>query len=59
MNKKYEVTITEKLVKTVQIEAEDEEAAYELAGEMIADEEIVLDADDFFDRDIVVVKEIT
>lgn len=52
--KKYKAEITERLMKTIQIEAEDEDMAYELINEMIADEEIVLTADDFKDRDIVV-----
>lgn len=52
--KKYKAEITERLIKTIKIEAEDEDMAYELINEMIADEEIILTADDFNDRDIIV-----
>lgn len=54
--KKFKVEITEKLVKTVWVETKDkdEESVNELIEEMIADEKIVLTADDFESRDIVV-----
>lgn len=49
--KKYEVTIIETLQRTVFVEAESALEAEEIVKGKIAREEIVLDADDFIDRD--------
>lgn len=56
--KKYLVSIVETLEKQVEVEAEDQYQAYEIANEKVNNEEIVLDADDFTGRDIEVIKEV-
>lgn len=47
----YNVTITERLVKTLRIEAKSIEEAICKAEYMVNTCEVVLDADDFLDRD--------
>lgn len=47
----YNVTITERLVKTLIIEAESIEEAICKAEHMVNNSEVILDADDFLDRD--------
>lgn len=47
MNKEYEVTITETLQKTVNVEASSKDEAEQIAEDMWRDEEIVLTAEDF------------
>lgn len=47
MNKEYEVTITEILQKTVNVEASSKDEAEQIAEDMWRDEEIVLTAEDF------------
>ena len=49
MMKEFEVTITETLQKTVNIEAETKEEAAQLVKEMWNNGDIILDADDFAD----------
>lgn len=50
MNKKiYEVTITEKLLNTIEVIANSEEEAIEIIKDKYRDEEIVLSPDDFFE----------
>lgn len=56
--KKYLVSIVETLEKQVEVEAEDQYQAYEIAEEKVNKAEIVLDADDFTGRDIEVIKEV-
>ena len=56
--KKYLVSIVETLEKQVEIEAEDQYQACEIAEEKVNKAEIVLDADHFTGRDIEVIKEV-
>ena len=53
--KKYEVKVEEILSRIVKIEAESEKEAEEIARRMYADEEIVLDYNDFDDYDITTI----
>lgn len=55
---KFKVKIIEKLVRTVIVEADDKESAYEKAS-ILANEEINLDYEDFSTRDIDVQGEAT
>lgn len=48
----YKVTITEHLAKTLLIEADGIWEAYGKAEAMVNNSEVVLDADDFIDRDL-------
>lgn len=48
---KYKVTVTEHLARTLTIEADDLGEALEKAETMINNSEVILDADDFLDRD--------
>lgn len=49
---KYKFKIIESLSKTVEVEADDRDSAYEKVEDMINTEEVVLTADDFEDREI-------
>lgn len=49
---KYKFKVIETLSKIVEVEADDKDSAYEKVEEMIAEEEVVLTADDFEDREI-------
>ena len=49
---KYNFMITEYLRRSVRVEADSAEEAYEKVEELLASEDIVLTADDFSDRDI-------
>ena len=49
---KYKFKIIETLSKTVEVEADDRDSAYEKVEDMINTEEVVLTADDFEDREI-------
>lgn len=53
----FKVIITETLAKEITILAEDEDEAYLRAEEQVNNEDVVLDADDFKDRNIEVFKE--
>ncbi len=55
---KFKVKIIEELVRTVIVEADDKESAYEKAS-ILANEEINLDYEDFSTRDIDVQGEAT
>lgn len=55
---KFKVKIIEELARTVIVEADDKESAYEKAG-ILANEEINLDYEDFSTRDIDVQGEAT
>lgn len=55
--KKYDITITETLVRHVDIEADSREEALEKANEQYENSEIVLDADDYTSTLIEVFKE--
>lgn len=46
-NKIFEVRISEELARTVKVEAEDADEAYDKAYQMWKDCEIILDSDDF------------
>lgn len=48
----YKFKIIETLSKIVEVEAEDEDSAYDKVEEMINCEEVVLTADDFEGREI-------
>lgn len=52
---KYEVAITETLRKVVSVEAASAREAKKKVGRAYADEEIVLDAQDFYDYEIEVI----
>lgn len=49
---KYKFKVIETLSKVVEVEADDRDSAYEKVEEMIAEEEVVLTADDFEGREI-------
>lgn len=49
---KYKFKIIETLSEIVEVEADDRDSAYEKVEEMIAEEEVVLTADDFEGREI-------
>lgn len=53
----FTVIITETLRKKITILAEDEDEAFLRAEEQVNNEDVVLDADDFQDRNIEVFKE--
>lgn len=48
----YNFMITEYLRRSVKVEAQSEEEAYELVENLVNNEEIILSADDFCGRDI-------
>ncbi len=50
----YKVTITEHLVRSLMIEADNAEEALEKAEYMVNSSKVILDADDFLDRDFEV-----
>lgn len=50
--KKYDVEITEILQRIISIEAEDENEAHKKVSAMYKCGEIVLDSDDFIDKEI-------
>lgn len=50
--REYKFKIIETLSKIVEVEADDRDSAYEKVEEMIAEEEVVLTADDFEGREI-------
>ena len=54
---KYKVEITEYLQKTIEVDAKDEKEAYSKVKQMYDDEEIVLSADDFTDKEIKVLED--
>lgn len=56
--KKYEVRFIETLERIIEIEAESEEEAQDIADEMYNNEEIVLDSEDFQGREIKVLGEV-
>lgn len=49
---KYKIKIIETLSKVVEIEAENKDKAFDKVQEMIRNEEIVLTADDFEEREL-------
>lgn len=49
---KYKVEITEYLQKTIEVDAKDKNEAYYKVKQMYDNEEIVLSADDFTDKEI-------
>ncbi len=49
----YKFEITETLQKTIIIQAENEKEAYKLISDKYKDGEIVLNADDFIDKEII------
>lgn len=51
---KYKITITEHLARSLMIEADDAEKALEKAEYMVNNSKVILDADDFLDRDFEV-----
>jgi len=55
--KKFIVTITEYLIKEVEVKAENENEAYNKVREDYRESKIVLSADDFCDYDIQVTEE--
>jgi hypothetical protein len=56
--KTYRVEITEVLVKSVEIQAENEKEAYSKVEEMYGKSEIVLDYDNYFNTSIDVIEEL-
>ena len=56
-NMKYKVEITETLQRTVEVEAKDEDEAYQIVNDMYRNEEIVLSADDYIDTKIEVLSD--
>ncbi len=50
----YKVTITEHLARSLMIEADNAEGALEKAEYMVNSSKVILDADDFLDRDFEV-----
>ena len=54
---KYKVEITEYLQRTIDVEANDENEAYSKVKQMYDNEEIVLSADDFIDKEIKVLED--
>ena len=57
--KKYQVSIEEMLRKTIYVEAENEDEAYQIADELYNGEQVVLTPDDFVEYGIYVEKEVT
>lgn len=57
--KKYQVSIEEILRKTIYVEAENEDEAYQIADELYHDEKVVLTPDDFTEYGIYVEREVT
>lgn len=51
---KYTVCFRETLERTIEIEAETKEEAYDMAKEMYNKEEVVLDSDDLTEQEIIV-----
>lgn len=49
--KTFEITITERLIKTVKVEAENYSQAIKIVRERYSEEDIVLTADDYFDTE--------
>jgi hypothetical protein len=56
--KKYEVYIEETLRKTIVVEAENEDEAFQIADELYHEEDVVLTADDFAEYNIYVEREV-
>ena len=56
--KKFRVSFQETLERIIEIEAENEDKAQEIANEMYRNEEVVLDWQDFIDKDIEVLEEV-
>lgn len=54
---KYKVEMTEYLQRIIEVEAKDEKEAYAKVKQMYNNGEIVLDADDFTDKEINVLKD--
>lgn len=54
--KKFTVEVTETLQRRVEVEAEDEKSALDIALNMYREEEIVLDYNDYVDTDFVIIK---
>lgn len=50
--KTYYFSVTETLRKTVKVKAENEEQAYKKVKDACCDSKIILDAEDFVDREI-------
>lgn len=53
--KTFKFEITETLQKTINIEAENEIDAYKLINDMYKNGDIILDTDDFIDKEINIV----
>ena len=53
---KYKISIKETLEKIIEINAENEKEALEIAKEKYLNEEIVLDYNDYIDTDINIIK---
>ena len=54
---KYKVEITEYLQRTIEVDAKDKKEAYSKVKQMYDNEEIVLSADDFTDKEIKVLED--
>ena len=54
---KYKVEITEYLQRTIEVDAKDENEAYLKVKQMYRNEEIILSADDFIDKEIEVLED--
>ena len=52
---KYDVAIEELLTRVIEVEAESDAEAFEIAEEMYFNEEVVLDSSDFADVNIEVI----
>lgn len=53
--KNFKFEITETLQKTINIEAENENDAYKIISDMYKNGDIILDSDDFIDKEINIV----
>ena len=54
---KYKVEITEYLQRIIEVDAKDENEAYLKVKQMYDDEEIILSADDFIEKEIKVLED--
>lgn len=55
MKYEYKVNVKEILSRTITVEAEDAFEAEEKVADMVRNSEIILDADDFIDREITII----
>ncbi len=54
---KYKVEITEYLQKTIEVDADNESDALSIVKDMYNNEEVVLSADDFIDKDFNIIED--